>query len=351
MAEGTCDRTLEKIGRDFLTCHLCLSYYTNAKSLPCLHSYCEECLVTLVEKRGELVCPECRQRCNVPKDGVSRLRTNFVLNGLSDLIRAQEIHATDSRSSQCDSCGAMNIDQNRRKYFTSFPTFRNLIAIGENTAVDRDRITFPCSQPVNETDKNTVNQERTVYVPMTTRSKIPKYTVVGENITISVTTNDMNGVPAPTTFLQAVNVTIEGPNGDRRSNVVATDNSATHTVHVTLEEAGTHSISVTVGNTPIPGSPFAVAVLSGSNLAALLRQDTKVVRGKDWRWGDQDGYSTGYIGQDIGNGYVTVDWNNGNSTNDFGLGNIHYDERTMSISLKYRLGAGGKYDLKPQGYY
>ncbi|XP_070554789.1 E3 ubiquitin-protein ligase TRIM56-like [Ptychodera flava] len=145
---------LEKIGRDFLTCRLCLGYYKNAKSLPCLHSYCEGCLVTLVEKRGELVCPECRQRCDVPEEGVSQLGTNFVLNGLIDFIKAQELCATDSGSgsSPCEICEvnnvtcrcincAINICQNCRKYHTSFPALRKhrLIAISEYTAVEPDR--------------------------------------------------------------------------------------------------------------------------------------------------------------------------------------------------------------------
>lgn len=74
--------------------------------------------------------------------------------------------------------------------------------------------------------------------------------------------------------------------------------------------------------TPVP--------VSGPELAALMKIGTKVVRGVDWKWGDQDGPppSTGRLIGDVGaDGWIRVQWDSG-STN------------------SYRMGKEGKYDLK-----
>lgn len=54
---------------------------------------------------------------------------------------------------------------------------------------------------------------------------------------------------------------------------------------------------------------------------------TRVVRGVDWRWDDQDGTTEGTVTGEIHNGWIDVKW-------DHGLRN------------SYRMGAEGKYDLK-----
>ena len=70
--------------------------------------------------------------------------------------------------------------------------------------------------------------------------------------------------------------------------------------------------------------------LSGPELARLMGIGVRVVRGLDWKWGDQDGPAPsegkviGELGED---GWIRVQWDNG-STN------------------SYRMGKEGKYDLK-----
>uniref|UniRef100_T1IYS2 HECT-type E3 ubiquitin transferase n=1 Tax=Strigamia maritima TaxID=126957 RepID=T1IYS2_STRMM len=70
--------------------------------------------------------------------------------------------------------------------------------------------------------------------------------------------------------------------------------------------------------------------LSGPELALMMKVGTRVVRGVDWKWGDQDGPSPGegrVIGELGEDGWIRVQWDNG-STN------------------SYRMGKEGKYDLK-----
>eukprot|EP00066_Takifugu_rubripes_P023536 XP_011612802.1 PREDICTED: E3 ubiquitin-protein ligase HERC2-like isoform X3 [Takifugu rubripes] len=69
---------------------------------------------------------------------------------------------------------------------------------------------------------------------------------------------------------------------------------------------------------------------SGPELAAMMKIGTRVMRGVDWKWGDQDGPAPG-LGRVIGelgeDGWIRVQWDT-SSTN------------------SYRMGKEGKYDLK-----
>lgn len=70
--------------------------------------------------------------------------------------------------------------------------------------------------------------------------------------------------------------------------------------------------------------------LTGMELAALMKIGTRVVRGVDWKWGDQDGPPPGegrVIGELGEDGWIRVQWDNGTTNS-------------------YRMGKEGKYDLK-----
>ncbi|XP_034993125.1 E3 ubiquitin-protein ligase TRIM56-like [Zootoca vivipara] len=87
----------EALTSGFLTCTICLERLRRPKILPCLHSYCQECLRKLAGGRKELQCPECREGVALPEGGVGALRTNFFINGLLDLVRpAREAEPTCS---------------------------------------------------------------------------------------------------------------------------------------------------------------------------------------------------------------------------------------------------------------
>ena len=60
-----------------LKCSVCLDTYTNAKLLPCFHSFCKRCLERLVvqDRNGHtLTCPNCRRTTPLPPAGVLGLR-------------------------------------------------------------------------------------------------------------------------------------------------------------------------------------------------------------------------------------------------------------------------------------
>ena len=47
---------------EHLTCSVCLETFKDPKVLPCLHSYCHECIVNLAKNANSntIDCPECR---------------------------------------------------------------------------------------------------------------------------------------------------------------------------------------------------------------------------------------------------------------------------------------------------
>uniref|UniRef100_A0A3Q3AXX1 E3 ubiquitin-protein ligase HERC2 n=1 Tax=Kryptolebias marmoratus TaxID=37003 RepID=A0A3Q3AXX1_KRYMA len=91
-----------------------------------------------------------------------------------------------------------------------------------------------------------------------------------------------------------------------------------------------HGGSATVLEEPRKEAAPAPLPASGPELAAMMKIGTRVMRGVDWKWGDQDGPAPG-LGRVIGelgeDGWIRVQWDT-SSTN------------------SYRMGKEGKYDLK-----
>jgi len=75
---------------DLTKCSICLEDFIDPKSLPCLHTFCLECLSSHYRDKlpgDELLCPVCRNSCQVPEAGISAFPLNFFIN---DLLFAQK---------------------------------------------------------------------------------------------------------------------------------------------------------------------------------------------------------------------------------------------------------------------
>jgi len=73
----------------------------------------------------------------------------------------------------------------------------------------------------------------------------------------------------------------------------------------------------------------AKRVLSGPEMVRLMKVGTRVVRGEDWRWGNQDGNPPGegqVVGQ-VEDGWIRILWDHG-------------------FTNQYRMGQEGRYDVK-----
>ena len=93
-----------------LTCPVCLDLYTNPKTLPCLHSFCEACIERFPQdKEGEtyyLSCPTCRKRIELPEGGAGAFPVAFTLNSLKEthsLLKA--IPVSDPQQETCNDHG------------------------------------------------------------------------------------------------------------------------------------------------------------------------------------------------------------------------------------------------------
>ncbi|XP_032869026.1 E3 ubiquitin-protein ligase TRIM56-like [Amblyraja radiata] len=79
----------DQIQNDLLNCKICLSRFIQPKMLPCAHTYCQGCLEKMVRSDRKVQCPECREVFDV-RGGVSKLKTNFHINSLMDIIKSKE---------------------------------------------------------------------------------------------------------------------------------------------------------------------------------------------------------------------------------------------------------------------
>ena len=72
-----------------LTCPVCLELFNNPKSLPCLHTFCQDCLGNFSQEvKGGihfLTCPSCREPALVPDGGVCAFPPAFTINSFLEL--------------------------------------------------------------------------------------------------------------------------------------------------------------------------------------------------------------------------------------------------------------------------
>uniref|UniRef100_A0A1X7UGR5 Uncharacterized protein n=2 Tax=Amphimedon queenslandica TaxID=400682 RepID=A0A1X7UGR5_AMPQE len=90
-----------------LTCPVCLDHYTNPKTLPCLHSFCEHCLEGLpLDRKNEtnyLSCPTCRHCTELPEEGVGAFPVAFHVNNLKEIYSLMKKVANPQQVT-CDNC-------------------------------------------------------------------------------------------------------------------------------------------------------------------------------------------------------------------------------------------------------
>ena len=94
-----------------LTCPVCLDHYTNPKTLPCLHSFCQHCLEGLpLDKKNEtyyLSCPTCHHCTELPGEEVGAFPVAFTLNNLKEIYKVMK-KVADPQQVTCDNCTTAN---------------------------------------------------------------------------------------------------------------------------------------------------------------------------------------------------------------------------------------------------
>ena len=95
-----------------LTCPVCLDIYTNPKSLPCLHSFCQHCLEGLpVNPQGNkyyIKCPTCRTSTELPElTGPAAFPVAFHINNFKEVYSLMK-KVTEPQQVTCDVCTVAN---------------------------------------------------------------------------------------------------------------------------------------------------------------------------------------------------------------------------------------------------
>ena len=107
MAEplSVADQALKKLA-DQLECSICLDSFTDAKLLPCFHTFCKSCLEPMViqDQHGlSLRCPTCCHSTLLTANGVSGLQPVFHVQHCFEIQDALQ-KVKQGQTSQCEKC-------------------------------------------------------------------------------------------------------------------------------------------------------------------------------------------------------------------------------------------------------
>ena len=92
---------------EIATCPICLADFKNSRMLPCVHSFCFECLQDHCKGKvvgDKVACPVCRSEFQIPDAGLQGLPHNFFLQ---NLIEARDA-STQQTDVLCEVCAAEN---------------------------------------------------------------------------------------------------------------------------------------------------------------------------------------------------------------------------------------------------
>ena len=92
---------------EFVTCPICLELFEgrNPRALPCLHSFCSNCIqgvldaARIVKGTNDILCPICKELTTVPGGNVSNLRAYFISQQIQTIIAQSK-----NKYSKCKIC-------------------------------------------------------------------------------------------------------------------------------------------------------------------------------------------------------------------------------------------------------
>ena len=104
-------KKLDEVAKQ-LTCTKCLDLYTNPKTLPCLHSFCQQCLEGLpLDHQGDncfISCPTCHHYIQLPQStGAADFPTAFQINHLKEIYNLMT-KVSGHQQVTCNNCTKTN---------------------------------------------------------------------------------------------------------------------------------------------------------------------------------------------------------------------------------------------------
>ncbi len=85
MSKDLLEEQVEEKEKDLTHCGICLGPIHDPKDLPCLHSFCMNCLKEWAKDDTQNIhCPVCKEQFALPKEGVAGFRSNFFVIKLKE---------------------------------------------------------------------------------------------------------------------------------------------------------------------------------------------------------------------------------------------------------------------------
>ena len=88
-----------------ITCSICGDLFTDPKTIPCLHTFCKQCIEKSIESNKKMAsivcCPLCRT--SLARDDISSVPTNFTINRLVEIFGKRK-GAGKSLQMKCGNC-------------------------------------------------------------------------------------------------------------------------------------------------------------------------------------------------------------------------------------------------------
>ena len=108
---STSSTALKKL-QEQLTCGICLDLYTNPKTLPCFHYFCQQCLEGLpLDPQGDnyfISCPTCHHHTQLPQPtGAADFPTAFQINNFKEVYNLMT-KVSGHQQVTCDNCTTTN---------------------------------------------------------------------------------------------------------------------------------------------------------------------------------------------------------------------------------------------------
>ena len=104
MASGGVEKEWQQIQEE-ITCSICGDLFTDPKTIPCLHTFCKQCIEKSIESNKKMAsvvcCPLCR--APLPRDDMSSVPTNFTINRLVEIFGKRK-DVGRSLQMKCDNC-------------------------------------------------------------------------------------------------------------------------------------------------------------------------------------------------------------------------------------------------------